>query len=167
MYFKRNFLRFIFISVLGVLLHFTYDWSNQNSFIGLFSATNESTFEHLKLIFFPMLLLTVLELYFNKDNLPENFLASRTICIIGGMIFIVVAFYTILGVLGKNYDFINIAIYFAGVIFALWLENKLYSKSYIPNSTGTKILIFITLLFFLFTFYPPKLGLFIDPTLQH
>jgi hypothetical protein len=166
MSFKRNFFRFIFISVLGVLLHFTYDWSNQNSLIGLFSATNESTFEHLKLIFFPMLLLTILELYFNKDNLPENFLGSRTIGIIGGMIFIVVAFYTILGVLGQNYDFINIAIYFAGVIFALWLENKLYSKSYISNSTGTKILIFTTLLFFLFTFYPPKLGLFIDPTLQ-
>ena len=131
MSFKRNFFRFIFISVLGVLLHFTYDWSNQNSLIGLFSATNESTFEHLKLIFFPMLLLTILELYFNKDNLPENFLGSITIG-----------------------------------IFALWLENKLYSKSYISNSTGTKILIFITLLFFLFTFYPPKLGLFIDPTLQ-
>lgn len=92
-----------------------------------------------------MLLLTILELYFNKDNLPENFLGSRTIGIIGGMIFIVVAFYTILGVLGQNYDFINIAIYFAGVIFALWLENKLYSKSYISNSTGTKILIFTTL----------------------
>lgn len=107
-----------------------------------------------------------LYLYFNKDNLPENFLGSRTIGIIGGMIFIVVAFYTILSVLGQNYDFINIAIYFAGIIFALWLENKLYSKSYISNSTGTKILIFITLSFFLFTFYPPKLGLFIDPTLQ-
>lgn len=105
-------------------------------------------------------------MYFNKDNLPENFLGSRTIGIIGGMIFIVVAFYTILSVLGQNYDFINIAIYFAGIIFALWLENKLYSKSYISNSTGTKILIFITLSFFLFTFYPPKLGLFIDPTLQ-
>ena len=52
---KTNLFRFIFISVLGVLLHFTYEWSGNNPIVGLFSATNESTWEHLKLLFFPML----------------------------------------------------------------------------------------------------------------
>lgn len=58
---KLNFFRFFFISILGVLLHFTYEWSNDNPAVGLFSAVNESTWEHLKLIFFPMLLLTMME----------------------------------------------------------------------------------------------------------
>lgn len=58
---KTNLFRFIFISVLGVLLHFTYEWSGDNAVVGLFSAVNESTWEHLKLLFFPFLLLTILE----------------------------------------------------------------------------------------------------------
>lgn len=48
---KTNLFRFIFISVLGVLLHFTYEWSGDTAVVGLFSAVNESTWEHLKLLF--------------------------------------------------------------------------------------------------------------------
>ena len=36
----------IFTAILGTILHFTYEWSNGNSFIALFSATNESVWEH-------------------------------------------------------------------------------------------------------------------------
>ena len=43
---------YIFAMILGSLLHFTYEWSNENSFVGSFSAINESTWEHLKLLFF-------------------------------------------------------------------------------------------------------------------
>ena len=63
---KTNLFRFIFISVLGVLLHFTYEWSGDNAVVGLFSAVNESTWEHLKLLFFPFLLLTILEVLSTK-----------------------------------------------------------------------------------------------------
>ena len=44
----------IFIMILGTLLHFTFKWSNNNVLVGTFSAINESTWEHLKLIFFPI-----------------------------------------------------------------------------------------------------------------
>lgn len=161
---KINIYRFIFISVLGVILHFTYEWSDNNRFIGLFSATNESTWEHLKLLFFPMLLLTILELCLYSNELPANYIISRTAGIIGGMIFIVVAFYTYLGVVGKNYDFINIVIYFIGVFVALLIENKKYSNELsIDTKIGVAVLILITLAFFLFTYNPPAIGLFKKP----
>ena len=38
MKFKTNAIRFLFISILGVLLHFTYEWSDDNRIVGLFSA---------------------------------------------------------------------------------------------------------------------------------
>ena len=44
----------IVVFVLGTLAHFVYDWSGQNSFIGLLTPVNESTWEHMKLLFFPM-----------------------------------------------------------------------------------------------------------------
>jgi len=56
----------IFCIILGTLLHFTYEWFNLNKFVGFFSATNESTWEHLKLIFFPMVFSTLIALMVNE-----------------------------------------------------------------------------------------------------
>ena len=67
------FFRFAFVSLLGVLLHFTYDWSGKNPFVGLFSSVNESAWEHLKLFFFPMLLLTLFEFRRHKGNFLSFF----------------------------------------------------------------------------------------------
>ena len=44
----------IFVMILGTLLHFTYEWSGGNLLVASFSAVNESTWEHLKLLFYPM-----------------------------------------------------------------------------------------------------------------
>lgn len=77
------------------------------------------------------------------DKLPENFLFSRTIGIVSGMAFIVISFYTILGVIGKSYDSINIALYFAGVLYALTVENKLYRKDSKNLSLISAVILFI------------------------
>lgn len=45
---------FLFTGALGVLLHFLYEWSGGNTLAAAFSAVNESTWEHMKLLFFPM-----------------------------------------------------------------------------------------------------------------
>lgn len=190
---KLNLFRFIFISILGVLLHFTYEWSGDNLAVGLFSAVNESTWEHLKLIFFPMLLLTLIEFlwaHIKEKPLPENYLPARTIGILSGMAFIVIGFYTLNGVLGRNYEFLNIALYFAGVVYALRIENRLLNKSiFITSSnansnsktpqasanintcindyTAMTILAIFSVAFFAFTNYPPELGIFANPTVQN
>ena len=165
---KLNLFRFIFISILGVLLHFTYEWSGDNPAVGLFSAVNESTWEHLKLIFFPMLLLTMIEFlwsHIQEKPLPENFLPARTIGILSGMAFIVVVFYTLNGVLGRNYEILNIALYFAGVIYALRTENRSGARQMCINDyVSMTILAILAVAFFAFTNYPPELGIFADPT---
>ena len=149
---KTNLFRFIFISVLGVLLHFTYEWSGYNAVVGLFSAVNESTWAHLKLLFFPFLL-------------PEQFLPARVLGILAGMGGIVVGFYTLRGVLGRNYDALNIALYFAGVLLSLFVENKRYRKSsLLSTKAAAAVLLLLTVAFFVFTYCPPDIGLFWDPT---
>ena len=54
----------IFTIILGTLLHFTYEWSGNNAFVGAFSSINESTWEHLKLAFYPMLITSIIRLFF-------------------------------------------------------------------------------------------------------
>lgn len=159
--------RFLFISVLGVLLHFTYEWSGDNPIVALFSAVNESTWEHLKLLFFPMLLLTIIELLFTeKRQLPSNYLFARTIGILSGMAFIVIAFYTLTGVFAKLPDAVNITLYFLGVFLALCIENKINrGNSQNHSAFAAIILLALTIAFFVFTKYPPSIGLFANPVL--
>lgn len=159
--------RFLFISVLGVLLHFTYEWSGDNPIVALFSAVNESTWEHLKLLFFPMLLLTIIELLFTeKRQLPSNYLFARTIGILSGMAFIVIAFYTLTGIFAKLPDAVNIALYFLGVFLALCIENKINrGNSQNHSAFAAIILLALTIAFFVFTKYPPSIGLFANPVL--
>ena len=50
----------LFTLLFGNLLHFVYDWTGQAGWAAYLSAVNESTWEHMKLLFFPVLLLSVL-----------------------------------------------------------------------------------------------------------
>lgn len=154
-------LLFIIISVLGVLLHFTFDWSGQTRIVGYFSAVNESTWEHLKLLFFPMLFVTVCQCFFRKDY--DFLIRLRAVTIPCGMFFLVAVFYIVWGITGKLIDWVNIGIYFLSVAFTLFLESKLKNSRVINNLyLAIFILAGITLLFFLFTYHAPKLGIFFD-----
>ena len=51
----------VFVVATGTLAHFVYDWTGRQDLIGLFFAKNESTFEHLKLLFYPFLLYSEFE----------------------------------------------------------------------------------------------------------
>ena len=50
---------FVFTALGGVLLHFLYDWSGQSILIAPFSGINESTWEHMKLIYYPMFIFSI------------------------------------------------------------------------------------------------------------
>ena len=58
----------VFSLIVGTLLHFTYEWSGENKFIASFSAVNESVWEHLKLVFYPMLIAGIVEYFFVKKD---------------------------------------------------------------------------------------------------
>ena len=99
------------------------------------------------------------------NMLPEQFLPARVLGSLAGMGGIVVGFYTLRGVLGRNYDALNIALYFAGVLLSLFVENKRYRKSsLLSTKAAAAVLLLLTVAFFVFTYCPPDIGLFWDPT---
>lgn len=57
-------IQFFFISVLGTLLHFAYDWSKHCFLFSIIGAVNESTWEHLKMGMFPFFFGLSLKLFF-------------------------------------------------------------------------------------------------------
>ena len=157
----RNFLRYLFVVLLGVFLHFAYELSGENPIVGLFATVNESVWEHLKLVFFPMLVLSIWNMFHTQKN-SLCFLPARTLGILSGMAFIVIAFYTITGTLGFLVDWINILLYLIGMFLVFWVEKKLQHHCNIISVRLAIILwIIFIILFIIFTIDPPALGIFI------
>ena len=160
---KYQIFSLLFTFILGTLLHFIYEWSGDNKFVALFSATNESTWEHLKLLFFPMLISTIIGLFYFGKNAP-NFLCSKTIGIVVGVIFIVVFFYTYTGILGKNIDLINILSFFIAAFFGDFTAYILMiNKCKCNKIIATIVLILLLVSFIVFTYKTPHIGIFKDP----
>lgn len=165
---KLEIIGFFCVSISGALLHFAYEFFNYNPFVGLFAPVNESTFEHLKLLLYPMLVCSIVQYYILKKRNYENlnsFICANTIGIISGIISIVVLFYTYIGVLGFNVDFINIAIYYISVLIAFYLSYMITTKKKQDNHCQIclQILTILVILFLLFTIYPANIGLFREP----
>ena len=165
---KTNFIiRYLFVVLLGVFLHFAYELSGKNTIVGLFTPINESTWEHLKLLFTPMLLLTIWDSSTDTSKKPR-FLPARVFGILMGLLFITIAFYTINGILGKTVDWINIVIFLLGVLLAFWAENRfLYYNKYgsrlLNTTSAILLLIALSILFVVFTITPPDIGIFRIP----
>lgn len=152
----------IFTIVIGTLLHFVYEWSNNNSIVGIFGAVNESTWEHLKILFFPMLITTIVGCYYYKD--VNNYLCSKTKGILLSLSFIVIFFYTYSGIIGTNFAIINILSFIVAIIIGeIYTYVKIQSNVDCNKFFSMIILSFLTLSFIIFTFKPPHLGLFKDP----
>lgn len=166
---KLEIIGFIFVSILGTLFHFAYDFSSQNFIVGIFTATNESTFEHLKLLLYPYLVYSIIEFFILKRTSYEyidNFICTKTIGLIGGLISIIVLFYTYTGVLGYNIDLINIAIFFISVFLSFFISYKNISKLQKKDNDYQLCLLIvgiIVILFIIFTLKPLDIGLFKEP----
>ena len=149
--------------VLGTISHFVYDWSGGNFFVGLFFPVNESTWEHLKLLFFPMLAYALFAGKKIEESYPCIYYAMFT-GILAGLGLIPVLFYTYTGILGYNVDWLNIVTYIVSVIIAYCVVYRVAKKCSGKNARVLTYLMYALILaFMIFTVYPPELGLFVSP----
>ena len=155
---------FAVTSLLGTLLHFSYEWLGRPAWIAPFSGVNESTWEHMKLLFWPMLLFALVQGLFFRHR--KDFWCIKRRGILLGLWLIPTLFYTYNGVIGRSSDWINIAIFFVSAALAYWWETEMLTKkaTSCPKPKQALLSLFaIALLFVIFTFHTPKLGVFKDP----
>ena len=153
-----------FTAILGTLFHFLYGWTGNIAFAP-FCAVNESTWEHMKILFFPMLIFAVIQSKFFIKSTP-NFWLVKLIGILIGLTLIPILFYTYNGTFGASPDWFNILIFFLSAGIAYLIEYLLFkreSKRSIPPAIPIAILALIALAFAAFTFFTPLLPLFKDP----
>ncbi len=154
---------FAVTSLLGTLLHFLYDWTN-SVFVAPFSSVSESTWEHMKLLYFPLLIFALIQSRFFKEY--KNFWCIKLIGMLTGLILIPALFYTYNGAFGKSPDWVNIAIFFISVAIVFILEAQLFKCDSLQckhPQFAFIIILLIGILFIVFTFISPNIPLFQDP----
>ena len=151
-----------FTAVLGTLLHFLYEWTGWVALAPI-SAVNESTWEHMKILFFPMLFIAIAQRRFFKDY--DGFWWVKLIGILVGVISIPVLFYTANGAFGKTPDWLNVLFFFLSAGLGYFVEYLLFKRAFSLGKEwiAISVLVILGLAFAIFTFYPPKLPLFQDP----
>ena len=155
---------FAVTSLLGTILHYLYDLTGKAVWSALFSGVNESTWEHMKLLFWPMFLYAVFQRFFFRDI--SAFWCVKLKGILLGLVLIPVIFCTYNGVIGPSPDWVNITIFFLAAAAAYGYETRVLfrgtKKCRFPKLAFT-LLCLIGVLFTVFTFAAPELGIFRDP----
>ena len=156
---------FLFTAVVGTLLHFFFDLTGGSVAAALISPVNESIWEHLKLLYYPMVLYAAIE-YWDWGKTVDGFWCVKLAGILLGLVLIVVVYYTYTGVLGRSADWFNITIFFlaAGIVF--WAETKMFQRKAQGVCNGKLALLLLGLLgiaFIALTFLPVQIPLFRDP----
>lgn len=158
-----TFSAFAVTSLLGTLLHFAFDWTGGKLFVAPFSAVNESTWEHMKLAFFPMVAFALFQRIWYKR--VDGYWKIKAIAILLALFLVPALFYTVKGVVGKVPDWVNIVEFFVTLLIAYGWEYLHFTKptKAAKNWIYLSVLAVIALSFALFTFFPPKWAIFVDP----
>ena len=164
---RYTILGIIFVIITGTISHFVYEWSGENVLLGFFFPVNESTWEHMKLSFFPMLIYSI----FMNRKLKADAPCVTSALLFGtllGTYLIPVFFYTYSGILGKNYAPFDIATFVVSIFLAFLAIYKFtLSCSLDSYLIWLIILVFLTAICFLFfTYRTPEIGLFVSPVFK-
>ena len=155
---------FAVVTLGGTFLHFLYDWTGGSVLVSPFSGVNESTWEHMKLLFWPLFLFALVQRPFFEDQ--ENYRCVKLVGILLGLVLIPVLFYTYNGVFGKSPDWVNIAIFYISAAAVFLLEWWLFKRDQLNCKRprlAFAVIFLLGVLFVVFTFAPPQIPLFQDP----
>ncbi len=139
-----------------------FEWTNNSKLAALISGVNESTWEHMKLLFFSLFAFSLVQYFFFKDYKP--FFCVKLKGILLGLILIPVIFYTLTGAFGELPDWLNISIFFVSAAAVFLFETLLFKNTNCAKGGKLCFVLILTIavIFMVFTFFPPKLPLFLD-----
>lgn len=145
---------YVVVCGLGVLFHFAYDILDL-PFLKVIFPSNESIFEHLKLIVFPGLFFTIFDVLYSND---KDAFKIDIFGLLVAIIFLVMSYYTYSGIIGKNIDFMNILLFLLSFLIFFIIR---YKKITPFDRTNSVIVLIIILLFIeIFTFKPLNIPFF-------
>ncbi len=152
------------VSVIGSILHFTYELSGENKLVGIFSAVNESTWEHIKLALSGIFICTLVDVWFLGDN--PNYWLARSVSFVVPVIVIPLIFYGYTKFTGKAILPIDIASFFVAAFLSTLtfvLILRMPAVGEVGGYLSMVISVVIIAMYLSFTRFPLHNFLFQDP----
>jgi hypothetical protein len=154
---------FIFIGTVGAALHFTYELSDFSSnVVAYFSAVNESTWEHLKMVFFPGLVFAIVQYTYVRD-VANNYLVAKVASLFLMPFVIVVGWYMYAPAIGRSIFPVDLALFYVAAAVGTIASYKIQKMppldmTYRRGAMGGVVVMFLA--FSTFTYMPPRMFLF-------
>ena len=150
----------------GTLLHFLYGLTGKVFAAGLFAPVNESVWEHLKLVLWPMALWWVGGYLWASRrweiDAPAWFAATLA-AVLTAQVTIVLLFYFYTGAFGVESLGADVLLFFLAVLLGQIVGLRLYQRgSGVSALVPLALLAALLVLFAVFTLVPPNLPLFTD-----
>lgn len=155
---------FIVISFLGTIFHFTYELSKHNKIVSIFSAVNESTWEHIKIALSASFFYMIIELIFLSGF--NGFYFAKLVSLLSIIVLIPSIFYSYQLIAKKPILFIDISSFYITIFLSQLFGFLIITKLTIPpllNSISLILIIIIFIFYLLATIFPLKNLFFIDP----
>lgn len=155
------------VCLVAFPLHFLFGWSGKSALIGMFTPINESIWEHLKLVYWPLLLWWGIgfRLYHAEYKLSlVKWVSSGAVAILISMIGIVGWYYTWVHGLAVTSSVIDVGSLFIAVPIGQWIAIHLYRVMQLRRIYLFLAFVFLVLagfLFIYFTFSTPERPIFI------
>jgi hypothetical protein len=156
---------FVFISLLGSLLHFAFEFFGEWPPVALIAAVNESVWEHLKLAFWPALIYALIEWPYFRRHI-KNFWTAKAIGILVMPLIIISLFYGYTGLAGHNVLWLDISLFVLAVLIGQMLSCRILLRPSFASGIKIPAMILVVLMiaaFSLLTFFPLHCPLFCDP----
>jgi len=163
---KKTIIRFAIFYIMAVLIgtlsHFAFTKFNIPNYFDIIFPVNESTFEHLKLFFYPFIIISIIEGIIYDENL--SYFISKRGFIISFIMLFEIFYISLMTKLFGNNAFINISSYYILMLVAFLISNKLTEESKIIKIGGYINIGLWIVIFVIFTKYPLDSLIFIDPS---
>lgn len=160
---KIKIINVVFLFLLSFLWHFVYDWFPNNIF-ALFFPVNESIWEHMKIIYYCLLMGSILEFVLCKKNNIKinNFYIEAMVKSILGVIVYLIIFIPFYLWLGESM-LISISLMLITYIFMEYIGYEILTGEEMNiNILPVIIIVLGCVMFVILTFYPLHNFLFFD-----
>lgn len=154
----------IFISVIGTLLHFTYNKKNDSFLLLIISAVNESTWEHIKIALGPAIAWGIVDYIYYYGS--TNYFFAKFASLFNLIVLIPLLFYTYQGIFKKDILIFDILIFYISIIVSQLMFYKIITSSILIPYLDYYSIIGLTVIYtcyLLFTIKPPKGKIFKSP----
>jgi len=154
---------FFFIGLIGAALHFTFELSNfSNMVVAFFSAVNESTWEHLKMVFWPGVVFSLIEYSYIRDQV-NNFLVAKAVSLFVMPLVIAIGWYGYTPFTQRSVFQLDLLLFYIAVLIGQMVSYKILTRESL-SKRATRLsaagLVVMLVAFSTFTFYPPEIFLF-------